>query len=289
MSTQGRSTTLNGLRVLVSGGGVGIGRGLALACAAAGADVVIHCYDELAGAASAEAEIKRMGRRVAVIPADLRRFTEVGRLAEQAILAMGGIDVLINNAGITATRPFLEVQEDWFDSYLAVNLKATYFLTQGIARDMAMRGHGVVINIASLHAFLGRREHSVYAAGKGAIVSLTSQLAVELAPLGIRVNAIAPGTCIGENQLPLVTPELLSAGGKALPAGYFSTPQDLGGLAVFLASDAGRYFVGQTLRFDGGYSVLFPNVVDHNAPLPPSYGARYLEQGRSSGGTAGVP
>ncbi|MBA3710628.1 MAG: SDR family oxidoreductase, partial [Planctomycetes bacterium] len=191
---------------------------------------------------------------------------------------LGGIDILVNNAGITATCPFAEVTDTLFDTLFAVNVKAMYFMTQRIAQGMAAIGGGVVVNLASLHAWFGVREHSLYAATKGAIVSLTSQLAVELAPLGIRVNAVAPGTCVGENQR-AADPTHAGVDAPHLPAGYYSVPADVGRLVVFLAGPQADYFVGQTLRFDGGYSVLFPTMPDFRVPLPARQGGRYLDRG----------
>jgi NAD(P)-dependent dehydrogenase (short-subunit alcohol dehydrogenase family) len=270
---------LLGRRALITGAGTGIGRGIALSCARAGADIALHYHDEEDSAAATIAEIRAMGRTATPIRGDFRRAGEAERVGARALEALGGIDLLVNNAGITATRPLAEVDAAMFTGLMAVNVGAMLFLTQRLAPAMAAQGHGVVINLASLHAYFGRREHSVYAATKGAVVALTTQLAVELGPLGIRVNAIAPGTCVTETQRASAPRHDFAAEGKRMPCGYFSEPRHVGELVVFLASPAADHFTGQTLRFDGGFSALFPNVADFAAPL-----------GRAaSGGTASSP
>jgi NAD(P)-dependent dehydrogenase (short-subunit alcohol dehydrogenase family) len=274
MSTDA-SRPLAGQRVLVTGAALGIGSGVAIACAQAGADLALHYFNEESEMEATATAIRACGRKAVVLKGDFRRTEDIQSVAEGAEAALGGIDILVNNAGHTATCPFDEVTPALFDAMFGVNIRAMFFLTQHLSRGMAKRRHGVVINIASLHAFLGRAGHSVYAASKGAVVSLTSQLAVELAAHGIRVNAIAPGTCISDNHRGTSSDAEIAAAGTKLPAGYFSVPEQLGDLVVFLASAQGRYFVGQTLRFDGGYSVLFPLVGDFRQQPPPT-GQRYL-------------
>jgi NAD(P)-dependent dehydrogenase (short-subunit alcohol dehydrogenase family) len=140
------------------------------------------------------------------------------------------------------------------------------FLTRAMAPRMAARGGGVVVNLASLHAFLARRDHVVYAATKGAIVAATRVLAVELAPQRIRVHAIAPGTCSDQDQ----------AHGGSFPAGRVSRPEEIGRLVAFLAGDDGVHFTGQCLRYDGGWSAMFPAVEDFREPATAPWGERYL-------------
>ncbi len=276
-ATEARTLALAGRSVLVTGAGTGIGRGIAIACAEAGADVALHYFDEADGAATAATAIRALGRQAVTIRGDFRNLADVERVADEALRQLGSIDVLVNNAGITASAPCGEVTPEFFDTVFAVNVRAGYFLTTRLAPVLARRGGGSVINLASLHAFFGVREHSVYAATKGAIVALTAQLAVELAPIGIRVNAIAPGTCVGENHRATQPDADFIEAAKSLPAGYYCEPVEVGRLAVFLASSDGRYFVGQTLRFDGGYSALLPLGPDFRTPLGQRWGRRYLE------------
>ena len=267
---------LKGKRVLVSGSGTGIGRGLALAFAQAGADVAVHYSHSAAGAAQVVAACQALGVRAAAFPADFTSVAAVQDLARAAIGFLGGIDVLVNNAGITMNRAFTEVREVEFDTLYAVNIRALFFLTQAAVRDMLPRGRGCVINISSVHAFEGMPEHSVYAGTKGAIVTFTRQLAVELAPQGVRVNAIAPGAVEVENfrrSDPQFDP---AAVGRTIPAGFIGQPADVGAVALFLASDAARYVVGQTWIVDGGTTAWMPFGDGFRQRLRGTFGRGYV-------------
>ena len=243
---------LAGKKVLVSGSGTGIGRGVALTFAEYGADVVLHYSHSDAGAKSAAEEIQAMGRKARAIQADFTDVDSVRDLVVEAESFLGQIDVLVNNAGITLNLPFMEVIPEQFDTLFNVNIKAMFFLTQAAAKGMVARGKGAVINLTSVHANYAMHEHSIYAATKGAIVSFTRTTSVELAPLGVRMNAIAPGWIIVENHYKAIEDLDLSEAAHAIPAGFVGEPTDIGGLAVFLASDAARYIVGQTYMIDGG-------------------------------------
>ena len=140
-----------------------------------------------------------MGRRATAFKANFDSADEAVRLGEPAIGFLGGIDCLVNNAGITMNKPFLEVTREQFDVLYHVNIRAQFFLTQTVAKDMLKHGGGAVCNITSIHGFQGAPEHSVYAGTKGAIIAYTRTLSVELAYQGIRVNAIAPGWVTVEN------------------------------------------------------------------------------------------
>ena len=190
---------LAGKRALVTGSGTGIGREIALEFARQGADVVLHYAHSGSGAESAAEEIRSLGRRSMVIPANFDDLDAVAELARRAVEFLGGVDCLVNNSGITLNKPFLEVTREQFDLLYGVNIRAQFFLTQQIVRDMLPRGGGAVCNITSVHGLQGAPEHSVYAGTKGAIVAYTRALAVELAHQGVRVNAIAPGWVTVEN------------------------------------------------------------------------------------------
>src|SRR5262249_41941945 len=154
-----------------------------------GADVVLHYAHDAGGAQSAVKEIRAMGRRAEAFLADFDRVDEAVKLGDQAVAFLGGIDCLVNNSGITFNKPFLDVKPDQFDRLYHVNIRAQFFLTQRLVKDMLQHGGGAVCNITSIHALSGAPEHSVYAGTKGAIVAYTRALAVELAHKGIRVNA----------------------------------------------------------------------------------------------------
>jgi NAD(P)-dependent dehydrogenase (short-subunit alcohol dehydrogenase family) len=192
---------------------------------------------------------------------------------------LGGLDVLVNNAGITMNRPFGKVTMEQFDQLYHVNVRAPFFLTQALLADLE-HSRGVVINISSIHAYEGYTEHSVYAGTRGAIVSFTRQLAIELAPRGIRVNAIAPGAVPVPNHFKS-TPDVdveqsIKESGKGIPCGFAGTPDDIANVALFLASDAARYIVGQTLIVDGGTTSWMPFGEQFKQPMTTQFGLGYV-------------
>lgn len=277
MSAGGR---LSGKTVLVTGSGTGIGREIALEFARQGADVAIHCSHSTAGAESAAAEVRSMGRRAAVFSADFDRVDEVVQLADKAIALLGKLDCLVNNAGITFNRPFRKVTLEQFDRLYHVNVRAQFFLTQRVAENMIANGGGAVCNLTSIHGLQGAPEHSVYAGSKGAIIAYTRSLAVELAHQGIRVNAIAPGCIPVENYYkvsPTYSPE---AGARwahdAIPAGRVGTPLEIAKLAAFLCSDEAGFIVGQTIVADGGTTSLMSLISDFRNESGSRFGVGYL-------------
>ena len=272
-------TEMTGKRVLVTGAGTGIGRGIALAFAKAGAAVAVHYSSSPAGAKSAVREILDGGGKAATFQADFGRTEPLQSMAGAAVAFLGGLDVVVNNAGITMNRPFAQTTIEQFDQLYAVNVRAPYFLTQALLPELEKIG-GVVINISSIHAYEGYTEHSVYAGTRGAIVSFTRQLAIELGPRGVRVVGIAPGAVPVENHFkstPGVDVEQsIRDTGKNIPCGFAGTPGDIAGVALFLASDAGRYIVGQTLVVDGGTTSWMPFGEQFKAPMTTQFGKGYV-------------
>ncbi|MGO9310728.1 MAG: SDR family NAD(P)-dependent oxidoreductase [Spirochaetia bacterium] len=268
---------MKGKRVLVTGAGTGIGKGIALEFARAGASVALHYSHSGEGAEGAVGEIRAMGGKAAAFPADFTRLDAVRGLAESSLAFLGGMDVLVNSAGITMNRLFELVTPEQFEVLYAVNVRAPFFLTQALLPALLAARGAAIVNISSIHAFGGRREHSVYAGTRGAIVSFTRELAIELAPRGIRVNAIAPGPTEVENYHKLNPQFDAQATGNLIPAGFIGQPYDIGKAAVFLASGASRYIVGQTLVVDGGTTAWF------------SIGDDFRDQGSSRFGTGYVP
>jgi len=268
---------MQGKRVLVTGAGTGIGRGVALEFCRQGADVVFHYSHSKDGAATAVEEARRSGAgKVTALQGDFRRVEEAVRVGREAMGFLGGIDVLVNNAGITMNRPFEQVTPEQFDTVYGVNIRAMYFLTQAVVPAMTAQGHGVVINFSSVHAYEGYQEHTVYAGTKGAIVAFTRVLAVELAPKGIRVNAIAPGAVEVENHHKIFPDYDREAMGRVIPSGFVGQPLDIAKVAVFLGSDDARYVVGQTLIVDGGTTSWMPFGDGFRQPVGGQFGAGYV-------------
>lgn len=267
---------MEGKRVLVTGSGTGIGRGVALEFAREGADVAFHYAHSSQGALEGIEQARAMGVRAEAFKADFTRVEEAQGLAKKAIDFLGGIDVLVNNAGITLNMPFAEVTVEQFDTLYHVNIRAMFFVTQACLPAMLKEGKGAVINMSSVHAFEAMQEHSVYAGTKGAICSYTRQLAIELAPKGVRINAIAPGAVTVENHYKVMPDYDPKAIGNTIPAGFMGEPWDIARAAIFLASDDARYIVGQILIVDGGTTSWMPFSDDFRKPLDSSFGLGYV-------------
>lgn len=268
---------LSGKRILVTGSGTGIGKGIALEFCRQGADVVVHYSRGKNGAEAAVEEARRAGTaKVTAIKADFRQHDAPGDLAREAMEYLGGIDVLVNNASITMNLPFEQVTREQFETLYSVNVQAMFFLTQAVVPTMIEQGGGTVINISSIHAFEGCQEHAVYAGTKGAIVAFTRQLAVELAPRGVRVNGIAPGAVEVENHSVTMPGYDAAAIGDLIPAGFMGQTPDIAKVAVFLASDDARYIVGQTLVVDGGTTSWMPFGDQFKQPFGCHFGKGYV-------------
>ena len=239
--------------VLVTGAQRGIGRTIAVRFAEAGADVALNFLDDKAAAESASAQIVALGRRATTLAADISKPEEARRLVTDAERALGPIDVLVNNAGIFPRAAFLDLTEETWDAVLDTNLKATFVCSQEEARRMVAAGRpGAIINLSSGAPYRGSMRATAYMASKLGIVGLTRGMARELAPHGIRVNAVAPG--ITNTAMPRLgnTEEALATLGKANPTGRLAEPDDIADVVVFLATDEARYVVGQLIHVNGG-------------------------------------
>jgi len=271
---------LQGKKALVTGSDTGIGREIGLEFARQGADVVFHCVQSEADAQPAVQEVKALGRRSAAFRADFDNLEEATSLAEKAIEFLGGVNCLVNNAGVTMNRPFLKVTPEQFEKMFNINFRGQFFITQKVVEDMQRRGRGVICNMSSVHGLQGAPEHSVYAATKGAIIAYTRSLAVELAYKGIRVNAIAPGWITVENYfkcIPGFTKEMAAeAGHKAIPVARCGEPLDIARLAAFLCSDDASFIIGQTIVADGGTTALMSLVSDFRKESTNTFGRGYI-------------
>ncbi len=245
---------LVGKRALVTGAGTGLGREIALEYARQGADVVLHYCRSAQGAHSAVEQIRAMGRRTQVFQADLADPAACAKLVDDTVSLLGGIDILVNNAGITAYKPFVEVSPQDFDLLYGVNVRGQFFCAQRAVQYMLKQENkGILINMSSIHGCTGFVDHSVYDGTKGAIWSWTRELAVELAPLGIRVNGIAPGWIVVETHLKQdPNLDIEATGQRLIPWRRLGQPIDIARACVFLASEESSYMVGHILVIDGG-------------------------------------
>lgn len=240
--------------VLVTGSSQGIGRAIAERFAQEGADVVINYNRTPGGAEEALRNVETAGRRGLIVKADLSNTTEVRKLVATAIEHFGRLDILVNNAGIETHAPFWDVTEEDYDRVLNVNLKGVFFATQEMVRHlMKTKRRGKIVNISSVHEDLPFPNFAAYCASKGGLKMLTRNLGVELGSLGININSIAPGAIETPINTKLLNdPQKLSALLTQIPLSRLGKPDDVSGLAVFLASDDADYVTGSTYFVDGG-------------------------------------
>ena len=274
------SNKLRGKKALVTGSGTGIGREIALEFAREGADVVFHYSHSSSGSASGVEEAQKIGSKSTTFKADFNDLDEVVGLAEKAVDFLGGIDILVNNAGITFNKPFLEISREQFDIMFRVNIRAQFFLTQQIVKQMLKQGKGVICNLSSIHGLQGIPEHSVYAGTKGAIISYSRSLSMELAHKGIRVNVIAPGCVSVENHRKVIDnyeqAKVDKDAWRVIPIARTGSTLDIAKLAVFLCSDDAGYIVGQVIVPDGGVTTLNSLAADFRSVSSAHFGTGYL-------------
>ena len=271
---------MQGKRVIVTGSGIGLGRAMAMHFADHGAAVALHYAKDFEDAPASAAKIRDGGGTAQAFKADFCDLAQTRQFAHDAIDFLGGVDVVVNNAGITVNCPFESTTAEQYEAMYAINVRSAFFVTQAAAAVMAAGGGGSVINMASVHAFAGAHEHSVYAGTKGAIVAYTRVLAVELGTKNIRVNAIAPG-CVPTDSYAKVAPGMdLDAFAATNPVGRVGTPLDVAQLAMFLVSDQASYITGQTFLIDGGAMAHMARSDNFHRPVDERWGDMYVSNPR---------
>jgi NAD(P)-dependent dehydrogenase (short-subunit alcohol dehydrogenase family) len=226
---------------------------MALEFAAAGADVAVNWLDDEEAARRVADGVRATGRRAFLVQADVAGLDAVRAMVASVEEGLGPVDILVNNAGIFPRVPFLDMGENDWDHVLDVNLKGSCFCAQAVAKAMVAAGrHGSIINLTSGAAFRGSPRGLHYCASKGGVLSMTRQMALELAPHRIRVNAIAPGLTDTAQPRYGSTEDEIAASGRAIPLGRIAEPEEIARAAVFLASDAAGFITGQCMHVNGG-------------------------------------
>ncbi|MBX9583848.1 MAG: 3-oxoacyl-ACP reductase FabG [Gemmataceae bacterium] len=235
---------------LITGGNTGIGRGVALAFAAEGADVAVAYHGHQAEAESVAREVEARGRRCLPVHVEVTREADVRAMVDAVRDRFGRIDIYVNNAGVQKPQPVADMTVDDWDHMMAVHLRGAFLCCRAVAPVMAAGGGGRIIVVTSQLGYIGRAGYTAYSAAKGGLLAFTRALAKELAPQGILVNSVSPGLI--DNGFDPLPEAAKRAHAAALPLGRLGTVEDVVGAFVFLASDDGRYFCGQTLHPNGG-------------------------------------
>ncbi len=236
---------------LVTGGGRGIGRAICLALAAQGYDVAVNYAASSAAAEQTAADCRAYGVQAVTLQADVTDPAACQTLVDTAAKTFGRLDVLVNNAGVTADKLILRMQEEDFDKVINANLKGAFFCCKAACKLMMRQRYGRIVNISSVVGLHGNAGQANYAASKAGLVGLTKSLAKEFAARNVTVNAVAPGF-IGTDMTNAMTDAAKQAAMAGIPAGRIGAPEDVANAVAFLASENAAYITGQVLCVDGG-------------------------------------
>jgi 3-oxoacyl-[acyl-carrier protein] reductase len=242
---------------LVTGGGRGMGRAIALALAREGADVAVNYVARAHAAEAVASAIRALGRRSLAVRAHVGRRPEVEAMVERVWAEWGRLDILVNNAGVLKRTPFLEIDDEEWDWMLDVNLRACFIVSQTVARRMVAQGGGTIVNVSSVAQKLAGRGVAHYCVSKAGVGMLTKVMALELAPHGIRVNAVCPGTVVTDlNRADAARPEWVDSQVARLAVPRLGEPEEVAAAVVFLAAEQeSRLAVGTSLYLDNGRSI----------------------------------
>jgi glucose 1-dehydrogenase len=245
---------LSGKIALVTGAGQGIGQAIAIRLAEEGADVAVNYPFDVKDAQATSDAIVKLGRRALLVQADVSKPADTQRMVAETVAGLGGVDILVNNAGIERHAHFLDVTEEDYEAVIAVDMDGPFFATQAFARHRRdVKQPGKVINISSVHEDLPFPNFTAYCMAKGALRMMMRNIAIELAPLNITVNNIAPGAIETPiNHKLLNDPKLLNPLLENIPLHRLGKTSDVAGLAAFLASADADYITGATMVVDGG-------------------------------------
>ncbi len=243
---------LDGQVAVVTGASRGLGLSVATALAQAGADIV--SVQRSGNTAAIEDAVREAGRKILCLSLDVAEITAAQRVLDATLAHFGHVDILVNNAGITKRTPSADFALADFDALINTNLRSLFLFCQVFGREMLRQGHGKIINMGSLLSYQGGFTVPAYAASKHAVSGLTKSLCNEWASKGINVNCIAPGYMATDMNVALMNDPVRSRQiGERIPAGRWGAADDVGGLAVFLASSASSFIHGQTIAVDGGW------------------------------------
>jgi 3-oxoacyl-[acyl-carrier protein] reductase len=245
---------LEGKKAIVTGGSRGIGKAIALMYAKEGADVLVNYHSNDAAAKETVAQIEKIGRKAVAVAADVANYKSAQNMVEECVKQLGGVDIVVNNAGVSKPSMLLKMKEEDWDAIIDIHLKAAFNTTQAAGRHMKEQKSGKIINVISTAGIFGTIGQINYASAKAGIIGFTKSASRELGRYGINVNVICPGITKTEMTGKLQTDEKLKKIYEGrIQLGRFAEPEEIAPAFVFLASSDASYITGQVLGVDGGY------------------------------------